>query len=271
MIVKITMRLVNWRYMDSLNQEELQNFISEQVIKPFYEKSLSNLNNLTLSGILRRKNPYLFKAKNIQTAEELAKYILDAFFSSQEETIFGNLMEGLAIFISEKLHGGRKAEQGKFKSIDLIFTKDHTVYIVGIKSGPYWGNKDQIDRLKNNFKKAKKILQEEGERNRIVAINGCIYGKDNNPHKVDRKNPGRSYYKYCGQEFWEFLTDDADFYQKIVMPIDKEAKKRDESFKKVYNGKLNELTKGILDNYLGTDHLVDWHKIIDYVSQKSNE
>ncbi len=42
--------------MDNLNQEELQYFISEKVIKPFYEKRLSKLDSLTLDGILKRKN-----------------------------------------------------------------------------------------------------------------------------------------------------------------------------------------------------------------------
>src|SRR3989338_172227 len=136
--------------MDKLNQDEIQLFISEKVITPFYEKRLDKLSGLNLSKILARKNPYLFKAKNIETAEELVRYILDAFLSSQEETIFGNLMEELAIFVCKQVYSGVKAEQGKFGSIDLIFDKDGKTYIVGIKSGPNWGNKDQLDRLKNN-------------------------------------------------------------------------------------------------------------------------
>ncbi len=99
-------------------------------------------------------------------------------------------------------------------------------------------------------------------------MNGCIYGKDNNPRKID-KDPSKSYYKFCGQEFWGLITGDADFYQKIVVPIDKEAKNRDENFKKIYSAKLNELTKAVLDNYLGEDGLIDWHKIIDYVSKQT--
>src|SRR3989344_3430847 len=110
--------------MDKLNYQELQTYISEGVMTPFYDIRLQKLSELTFNGIMKRKNPYLFKAKNIQTAEELVRYILDAFLSSQEETIFGNLMEELAIFVCKKVYGGHKAEQGKFKSVDLIFQKD---------------------------------------------------------------------------------------------------------------------------------------------------
>lgn len=254
--------------MDKITQDELQSFISEKVISPFYKKRFDKLEELSLNKILKRKNPYLFKAKNIQMAEELVKYTLVAFLSSQEETIFGNLMEELAVFVCGKVFRGYKAEQGKFKSIDLIFERDDKTYIVGIKSGPYWGNKDQIDKLKNNFRKARAILQKDGVKSKIVAVNGCIYGKEKNPHKVDRGDRSKNYYKLCGQDFWEFISGDLNFYQKIIVPIDKEAKKRDEVFKDAYNAKVNELTKDFSKNYLSKDSRIDWEKVINFVSKK---
>lgn len=255
--------------MDKINLIQLQQFISEKVMKPFYETRLKKLNALTISRIMKRKNPYLFKAKNIQTAEELVRYILDAFLSSQEETIIGNLMEELAVYVCSKIFNGYKAEQGKFKSVDLIFQRKEKIYIVGIKSGPFWGNKDQKDRMKTNFKNAKKILKNMGESSKIIAVNGCMYGKDKNPYKVDKKDKDKSYYKYCGQEFWELITGDSNFYQRIIVPIDKEAKKRDENYRKSYYAKINELTKDFSQNYLTTGGQIYWEKIIDFVSKKN--
>lgn len=256
--------------MHKFNQDELQTFISEEVINPFYEIRIQKLKELTFNDVMKRKNPYLFKAKNIQTAEELIRYILDAFLSSQEETIFGDLMEGLAVFVCNKIFNGYKAEKGKFKSIDLIFQRDMKIYAIGIKSGPNWGNSDQIGKMKTNFKIARKILKSEGELSKIVTVNGCIYGKDNKPHKVDRKDREKSYYKYCGQEFWELITDDKDFYQRIIVPIDKEAKKRDDDFKNTYSAKINELTKAFSGTYLTEDGQIDWEKLIDFVSKKNS-
>ena len=89
-----------------------------------------------------------------------------------------------------------------------------------------------------------------------------MYGKDNKPKK-------RDYYKYCGQEFWEFVTDDSEFYQKIIIPLDKEARKKDEDFKKAYYAKINEMTKEFSDKYLDSDGIINWQKIIEYVSKRN--
>ena len=72
----------------------------EKNIKSFHSKRLQNLEELKLNKILKRKNPYLFKAKNILAAQDLVKTLLGAHLSSQEETIFGDFLAGLAIFIS---------------------------------------------------------------------------------------------------------------------------------------------------------------------------
>lgn len=219
-----------------------------------------------MADIARRKNPYLFKAKNIDTAGNLAAGMLDAFLSSQEETIFGDLMERLAINVCGRVFGGKKAEQGKYRSIDLMFERDGKIYIVGIKSGPNWGNSDQVNAMRKNLKIAKKIIQSQYPGKEIVNINGCIYGRDNQAHKVNKKDPKLSYYKICGQSFWELISGDNELYKKIIRPLDREAKKRDEKFKDLYVKKINEMTKDIVDLFYEDDNL-DWDKIIDYVSK----
>jgi len=246
--------------MKKLNYEKLNTFIASDVIKPFYEIRLNRLESAKLSEISKRKNPYLFKAKNIETAGDLAKSILDAFLSSQEETIFGDLMENLAIHVCREVFDGKKAEEGKYRSVDLIFKRDKKIYIVGVKSGPNWGNSDQVNTMKRNLKIAKKLLRIE------LGKSNIVYGRDNNPHKVNR-DPDLSYYKICGQAFWDLISGDDQLYKKIIQPLDKEAKKRDEMFKGLYVKKINEMTKDVVDLFYTKDNL-DWDKIIDYISKK---
>ncbi len=252
--------------MKELNYDKLNAFIASDIIQPFYKIRLERLEFAKLANIAKRKNPYLFKAKNIETAGDLAKGLLDAFLSSQEETIFGDLMENLAIHVCHQVFNGAKAQQGKYRSVDLIFERDGKTYIVGIKSGPNWGNSDQINIMRKNFKKARALIRSELGKKDLVAVNGCIYGKDNVPHKVN-KDPDISYYKICGQAFWELISGDDQLYKKLIQPLDKEAKKRDEIFKKLYIKKINEMTKDIIYLFYAKNNL-DWDKIIEYVSKK---
>ena len=114
-----------------LNYDLLTAYISENVVSKFYEKRIAKLQGLRLQrNILRKKNPYLFKAKNITTSEMFVRSALDAFLSSQEETMFGDLLEGLAIYICGQVYGGRKAQTRDMPSVDLEFTKNEVSYIV---------------------------------------------------------------------------------------------------------------------------------------------
>jgi site-specific DNA-methyltransferase (cytosine-N4-specific) len=238
-------------------------YLAEHVITPFYENRLNTLTQLSLRGVLKRKNPYLFKAKNIELAGDLVKGIVDAFLSSQEETMFGNLLEGFAIFVSKTLYGGFKSE---LKSVDLEFERGGVYYVVGIKSGTNWGNSDQVNRMRDNFKTAKQLLRSRGHAE-VVAVNGCIYGKDHSPFKR-HADPDKEYYKHAGQAFWHFVSDDDNLYQEIIRPIDKEARQKDETFKKAYAAKVNEMTQDFTQNFMTPDNQIDWLKLVDYVSKR---
>ncbi|MBD6619664.1 DNA methylase [Komarekiella sp. 'clone 1'] len=245
--------------------EAYYEYLIQHVLTPFYDKRLEKLSKLKLKSILKRKNPYLFKAKNIEFAQDFVKGIVDAFLSSQEETIFGNLLEEFAIYISEILYGGFKS---KLNSVDLEFKRNGIYYIVGIKSGIYWGNSDQINRMKENFKKAKQTLRQQGVTDEIIAVNGCMYGKDRNPLKEDADS-GKSYYKYAGQEFWNFISEDENLYQEIIVPIDQEAKNKDELFKNTYQAKVNEMTFEFMQYFMNNGQ-IDWVKLVNYVSKKGD-
>ncbi len=239
-------------------------FLAENVITPFYEIRLAGLNSLNLNDILKRKNPYLFKAKNIELAGDFVKGIVDAFLSSKEETIFGNLLEGFAIYVSEYLHGGFKSE---LKSLDLEFARDGIYYMVGIKSGTNWGNSDQIAAMTNNFKANRTILRKKGIVSEIVAVNGCIYGRDRVPFKNRNADPEKHYYKYAGQDFWYFISGDDQLYREIIVPIDEQARQKDEIFQRTYAAKVNEMTQDFATNFI-TNNQIDWIKLVDFVSKR---
>lgn len=52
-----------------LDYNTLSAFITANLVEPFYKDRFDKLNEVRLMPVLRRKNPYLFKTKNVQTAE----------------------------------------------------------------------------------------------------------------------------------------------------------------------------------------------------------
>jgi len=241
--------------MKKLNLKDVSQYV-EKNIGTFHQKRISGLTDLQLKRVLGKKNPYLFKAKYVLTAQDIIKSITDAFISSQEETIFGDWLEGLAIFINSKVYSGRKSG---IPGIDLEFDKDSIRYIVTIKSGPNWGNSSQMGKLIADFKTAKKTLRTSNSKINVVAVNGCCYGRDNQSDKGE-------YFKYCGQKFWEFISGDKELYTKIIEPLGHMAKERNDDFIKSYSQMINKFTKEFANEFCKDNGDIDWDKLVRFNS-----
>ncbi len=232
----------------------------EKNIKGFHEARISKIRDLSLDEILKRKNPYLFKAKNTRTADELIGSVLDAFLSSGEETMFGNFLEELAIFINGRVYGGRKAG---VPGIDLDFERGKTRYLVSIKSGPAWGNSQAVSRMVQTFNSAKKTLRTSGGyKGSLEFVNGCCYGVDDKPEK------SQGYSKLCGQRFWAFISGSDTLYVELIVPLGHTAKEWNGQIRNAYNATrvrlVGELTSAGL---IRPDGQIDWTKLVRYTSQ----
>lgn len=242
--------------MPPLNLNDVATFV-EQNIGEFHARRVASLRSLKLKQVLKRKNPYLFKAKNIQDAHDLVKLLLDAHLSSQEETIFGEFLEQLALFVCAQVYGGRKSSA---EGIDLEFIKGGTLYIVSVKSGPNWGNSSQIKRMIDNFKKAQRILRTNRNETHIQAVNGCCYGVDNQPDKGN-------YLKLCGQAFWEFISGNERLYLEIIEPLGHRAKEHNEAFQTEYARIINLFTQEFVQDFC-MNGAIDWEKLVRFNSGK---
>lgn len=241
--------------MNKLNLKNVSQYVEEN-IGTFHQKRISSLDSLRLSKVLRRKNPYLFKAKNVLTAEQIVKGLVDAHISSNEETIFGDWLEGLAIFINEIVYHGWKSG---IAGIDLEFDKDNRRYIVNIKSGPNWGNSSQISKMISDFKTAQRTLRTSNSGLNIVAVNGCCYGRDNKPDKG-------VYYKYCGQKFWEFISGNTNLYTEIIEPLSHKAKEKNEEFTQSYSQMINKFTREFGNDFCDQNGAINWEELVKFNS-----
>lgn len=239
--------------------EKTKQYVAENIKPTFHDKRLASLEGLRLKTVLKRKNPYLFRAKAVTSAPELIRQILDAHLSSNEETLFGEFLESMAIFVcSEKFGGVKSTSEG----IDLEFSRDSVRYAVSIKSGPNWGNSRQISKMITDFDRIKRIA---GHRASIVCVNGCCYGQDGTPNKE------KGYIKLCGQDFWNLISGEVDMYKEIVEPLGFQARARCDEFNEAYGRVLTKFTHSFTDEFCLEDGGLNWNKLVELNSaSKSN-
>ena len=91
-----------------IDLNEVRSWVEKHIVD-FHESRLKSLQGVKLLDLLRRKNPYLFRAKGIVKAQDLVESLLNAKLSSSEETIMGNFLEELALFVVERTVGGHKS------------------------------------------------------------------------------------------------------------------------------------------------------------------
>ncbi len=238
-----------------LSLSDVSTYVEEN-IGSFHQKRIATLDDLSLSKVLKRKNPYLFKAKYVLTSQEIVRGVIDAHISSNEETVFGDWLEGLAVFINGKVYGGWKSG---IPGVDLEFDNDGKRYIVTIKSGPNWGNSSQIAKMKSDFKTAAKTLRTSNSGLQVVAVNGCCYGKSKTFDQGD-------YFKYCGQTFWEFISGISNLYTELVEPLGYRAQEKNEEFKDSYARMLNEFTLEFGQDYCNSDGAINWKRLVEFNS-----
>jgi len=115
--------------------------------------------------------------------------------------------------------------------------------------------------MKDNFRKAKRILRTGHSSLHVVAVNGCCYGRDSRPDKGE-------YFKYCGQQFWEFISDNDTLYQDIIEPLGYKAKEKNEAFQRAYARILNKFTLEFSKEFCD-DGIINWEKLVAYNSSST--
>jgi len=245
--------------MKKLDLKVVSKFVEDN-IGQFHQRRLDKVNSIQLKEVLKSKNPYLFKAKNVTTANEIVVEILSAFLSSSEEGIFGNWLERLAIYINDSVYQGRKAG---IAGIDLDFDIDDKRYLIAIKSGPKWGNDSQIKKLIDQFNTARRRLATSGANVNLVCVNGCCYGKTNERFAYKAKG---NYYKLCGQRFWELISGEPELYTKLIEPLGFETELRNAEFSESYGSLTNRITKEFLVDFCKESGEIDWDKLVRFNS-----
>ena len=240
---------------DSYEKEEVIQAIAK-ALEVFYGTLIDKIDTLNIEKVMKRKNPYLYRAKAMQNASDIVESVLSAFVSSSEETIFGNcFFEPIAIAVS----GGNKALA---EGIDIMIEDKelNTIYAVAVKSGPSVFNADSKKRQEQNFIAASKLAQQA--KARYEAYIGYSYGKK----KESGRGKPKIYHELAGKQFWAELTGDEEFYKKIIEFMGDLPEKYVADYTESYNKAANRLVRGFSNAFCKNDGSIDWEKLVEFNS-----
>ena len=244
-----------------LNIEPLNNGYDEDAViqavsaalTDFYTSLTKTLDNIDVEKILKRKNPYLYRAKGISSAGQIVDGILAAYVSSSEETVFGNtFFEPIAIVVS----GGQKAVT---EGVDITVDKNNTIYSIAVESGTSVFNADSRKRQEQNFQSAQKRAQQAHKA--FLPVVGYGYGKK----KVKAGNE-KFYKELAGKDFWEWLTGDAEFYTKIIRMMGTRPDEYAKNFEVAYAKAENRMVREFTIKYCRDDGSIDWDMLLRFNS-----
>lgn len=238
---------------ESYNEQAVVEAIA-RALDRYYTSLIEKVDGLNIKKIMKRKNPYLFRAKAVNGAAQIVDAILAAFISSSEETVFGNeFFEPIAI---AAVQGQKALAEG----VDIMVERDDTIYAIAVKSGTSVFNADSRKKQEQNFMAASKLAQQA--RKRFVPIVGYGYGKK----KASSKGRPKFYEELAGKDFWAELTGDDTFYIKLIRLMDKLPEKYIEDFDASYQKAANRLVREFTVEFCFEDGSIDWEKLVKFNS-----
>jgi hypothetical protein len=238
---------------ETFNEEAIVKAIAD-ALDNFYTSLIAKVDDLNIKKVLKRKNPYLFRAKAMNGAAQIVDAILAAFVSSSEETIFGNVFfEPIAVASAQ----GQKALA---EGIDVMVERGDAIYAIAVKSGTSVFNADSRKKQEQNFMAAGKLAQQA--KKRFVPIIGYGYGRK----KTTNRGLPKFYIELAGKEFWTELTGDDEFYIKLIRFMADLPEKYVSQFDESYQKAANRLVKEFTNEFCNSDGCIDWEKLVEFNS-----
>jgi hypothetical protein len=228
----------------TLDSHKLEALI-KKCLNDFHERRIEKLKKLRLRQVLRRKNPYLFKALGTEQAAEIVKRILEAYASSSDETIFGN------VYFEQIANNLPNVTVSTGKGCDLVLEENKVVHVYALKSGPNPFNSSAKERQNTEFLELK---------SRLMKLQKQFDPKSSSGKFIYRQS--------SGQAFWKEVTGDDDFYLKLIRLMRDEPLKKVEKYKSDWDATINKFTKEFTEDFCLPDGHIDWEKLTQFVSAR---
>jgi len=254
-----TNKSVNGARVEERLRRKIEAFVRENIVA-FHRWRSNSVDLISLKTLINNKNPYLFRAKNLNVAADLVEAVLSARLSSSEEGVFGKFLEDLATFVAETTGHGQKSG---IEGIDIEVPRNGVRHLIAVKSGRKWGNAQSKAKQKQDFRRAIQVIKQSKHAGEVVAVLGICYGNFRTKHTGEYLHIG-------GQSFWHLLSGDPNLYVDIVDPLGHEAQRHDDEFQQHLGNLKDRLTKELADRYCHSNGAIDWPKLVKAVSGNMN-
>ena len=176
-----------------------------EIVGGFVERIRSKLHS-NPRIMVERKNPFLFRMRAIEGPDALANMIVDAFLSASEETMFGNILQAVALSVCKHANGGRLSSSS---GIDIEYDEGNVRKLIQVKSGKNWGNSSQKKSLVRYFQQAEKILRQSDSQIAVIKIEGCCYGPS-------QRTEYNTHTRLVGGCFWKEVSNWGGVYSALM-------------------------------------------------------
>jgi hypothetical protein len=226
----------------------------KSLLAVIHGKRLATLEALRLTTLLN-KNPYLYQSHGHTRAEDLIDALLAARISSSDETIFGNdFFEPLALWSAQAAKiPGRSVTVSDAAGADITMTDDKFYYAIAVKSGTNIFNSQSSQGQSSEFVATQGRMKKLGKS--FMPLIGYGYGRK-------KHDPEAAVDKKAGQDFWQLLTGESDFYLRISDAIAACASGNKVVYDQAYETRRATLVKEFFVEYTDASGQVDWKKLV---------
>ena len=231
-----------------------QNIITSIVIEVLNELSLVKRKGINFPNLLSKCNPYALVV-NCKNSQEVVDFVLQRHKQTSSETIWGYLLEAIAVKVSKITLNGYKSER---MCTDIEWECDGNKHYRGWKSSPKWSNSDQKKNVNNEESKMKE-LKDFGSFKVLTS-----YGKTS---KRSEKNT--KYIQLSGQDAWEEISNDLELYNKVLIGIEKNSEKIGQFIETLYLSDNENSIQWVKNNFTNEDESINFIKVNEYVSGRN--
>ncbi len=208
--------------------KEVETVYTEKIIKDFLDSQYEKLRSLGLEDL--DINVLLIKALGFTTAEEAIEFYVYQRITRSSVTEWGQSAVEDICFVSgaEEIPADENVSVSG-KRFDMKKEKGSETYYIQLKSGPNTMNVGMVNSLNEM------VARIEEKHEDAVGMLGMTYGTKSQVSSQIRDNlDSFDERSLIGEDFWEFLTGDEEYYGSLIRLIDGLSTEYEDEYRQTY-------------------------------------